>query len=98
MRRLQINNGEITMDIINPATGQLITKLPDETVLTVQSKFEKLKTATQEWSKLFLSQRKEIVEKFSFYLEEEKAELARTLSDETGKPLQQAINEINGAR
>jgi acyl-CoA reductase-like NAD-dependent aldehyde dehydrogenase len=86
------------MDIFNPATGALITSIADETFESAQNKMELLKDGGTEWKAVPLKERILILHTFSAYLEEEKQSLAQTLTDETGKPLQQAINEVNGAR
>ena len=86
------------MDILNPATGAIITRIADETIESAQQKMELLKAGAAEWKGVPLKERIRIMHSFSAYLEEEKLALAQTLTDETGKPLQQAINEVNGAR
>lgn len=86
------------MDIYNPATGELITSIAEETFESALHKMEMLRSGADQWKAVPLKQRIETLELFSGYLEEEKQSLAQTLTDETGKPLQQAINEVNGAR
>ena len=86
------------MKIINPATEAVITELDQDTIESVNEKFEALKKGQKIWSKIVVEERIAAIEKFNDLLEENIAELANTLTSEMGKPLQQAYNEINGAR
>jgi acyl-CoA reductase-like NAD-dependent aldehyde dehydrogenase len=51
-----------------------------------------------EWQNVLLPERINVLRLFSTLLEKNVEELASTLTSEVGKPLQQARNEINGAR
>lgn len=86
------------MKIINPATEEVITELKEDTAETLQQKFNLLQKAQPAWAAKPLSERIAIIKRFSELLEEEKAELAKTLTSEMGKPLNQSNNEVNGAR
>ena len=86
------------MKIINPATEQLLVEIEEDTIKTVELKFQQLKKGQKIWSKKSVAQRIETIEQFYILLEENKDKLANTLTAEMGKPLQQANNEINGAR
>ena len=61
-------------------------------------KFSLLQTGQPHWSAVPLQQRIQCIEKFYSLLDEQKDELAKTLTSEMGKPLQQSYNELNGAR
>lgn len=86
------------MKIINPATEEMIREVTEDTSETIQAKFKQLKTAQQSWAKVGVEQRIAAIQKFYDLVEEHKDELAHTLTSETGKPLQQSYNELNGAR
>jgi acyl-CoA reductase-like NAD-dependent aldehyde dehydrogenase len=86
------------MKIINPATEEIIKEVEEDNQQTLEEKFQSLKAAQPAWQKISLSQRTEIIKKFSDLLEENKEQLASILTSEVGKPLQQSRNEINGAR
>ncbi len=86
------------MQIINPATEEIITTVKEDTAETIQQKFELLKTGQRLWSAASVEKRIAAITKFHELLEEEKETLALTLTNEVGKPLQQSYNEINGAR
>ncbi|MEP7279053.1 MAG: aldehyde dehydrogenase family protein [Bacteroidota bacterium] len=86
------------MTIINPATHQTIQTLEEDSKEMIVEKFQALRQAQPAWAALPLEQRIGIIQKFYALLDEEKDELAKTLTAEMGKPLQQSYNEINGAR
>ncbi len=86
------------MQIINPATEEVIATLQPDSKETVSQKFESAKNAQRNWKHISLQIRIAALEKFSALLEKNKESLAHTLSSEMGKPVQQALNEISGAR
>lgn len=86
------------MKIINPATGEIITTVEEDSAANVQQKFESLKTGQRLWAAVSVAKRIECITRFSVLLDENKDELAKTLTNEMGKPLQQSYNELNGAR
>ncbi len=86
------------MTIINPATEEIITTIADDTVVSVQQKYEQAKKAQALWAQVPVKERIACIERFYHLLDEHKDELARTLTSEMGKPLQQSYNELNGAR
>jgi acyl-CoA reductase-like NAD-dependent aldehyde dehydrogenase len=86
------------MQIINPATEEIIQDIKEDDSASLQSKFHALKHAQPAWSERKLEERINIINQFSSLLEEHIERLAAILTSEVGKPLQQSRNEINGAR
>ncbi len=86
------------MQIINPATEEIIKEIPEDILASVEQKFELLKHAQKFWAAVPLRKRIEIISLFNDLLDKRKDELARTLTMEMGKPLQQSYNELKGAR
>ena len=86
------------MNIINPATEEIIKEVQEDTQQTLEKKFYELRSSQPDWQKKLLPERVEIIKKFSELLQENIESLAAILTSETGKPLQQSRNEINGAR
>ncbi len=86
------------MKVINPATEELIQEVPEDNKTTIEGKFQLLKTGQPGWAGLGMQKRIQCIERFYGLLDEEKDELAKTLTNEMGKPLQQSYNELNGAR
>lgn len=86
------------MNIVNPATQEVIATVTEDTAASVAEKFSKLKTGQKKWAKMPVKSRVEAILKFYDLLDSRKQELAETLTSEVGKPLQQSLNELNGAR
>lgn len=86
------------LEIINPTTEELITSLNIDTKESLNEKHLLLKSGTIQWKNTPLASRVNIINTFSSLLENEIETLAATLTEEVGKPLQQARNEVNGAR
>jgi len=85
------------MNIINPATEEIITTIQEDNQAFLALKFERLQKSAKQWSAVPIQTRAEILEKFVSLLKENIEELAAILTSEMGKPLQQSRNEINGA-
>lgn len=86
------------MKIINPATEEVIEDVAEDTLESICEKFELLKEGQVLWAAVALEERISCIARFYVLLDEEKDDLAKTLTSEMGKPLQQSYNEINGAR
>jgi acyl-CoA reductase-like NAD-dependent aldehyde dehydrogenase len=85
------------MNIINPATEEIINSTQEDTLSTLQEKFNLLKTTQPRWRQKPLPERIDILRKFKELLAENIESLASVLTSEVGKPLQQSRNEVNGA-
>jgi acyl-CoA reductase-like NAD-dependent aldehyde dehydrogenase len=86
------------MKIINPATEEVITEIEEDNREALNQKFKLLKTAQAAWQQVAITERTEVLKRFASLLEKNIEQLAAVLTSETGKPLQQSRNEINGAR
>lgn len=85
------------MQVINPANGAIINELPADTSEQVQSKIEKLRKGQLLWAEVPVEERLDKLLRFGELVASEVEDLAAILTQETGKPLQQSINEIKGA-
>lgn len=86
------------MQIINPATEEIIREVTEDTADSIQNKYELVQEGQVSWALVPLEKRIAAIEKFYNFLDEEKDILAVDLTKEVGKPLQQSYNELNGAR
>src|SRR6218665_43643 len=86
------------MQVINPATEEIITTLVEDTAESLQTKLKTLQKGQKAWARTPLKKRISIIAQFSELIAENIEELAATLTSEMGKPLQQGRNEVNGAR
>jgi acyl-CoA reductase-like NAD-dependent aldehyde dehydrogenase len=84
--------------IINPANEELVKELEEETEQSVADKYKLLKEGQEKWAGSPVSERIAVIHRFYELLEAKKEVLAVTLTTETGKPLKQSYNELNGAR
>jgi succinate-semialdehyde dehydrogenase/glutarate-semialdehyde dehydrogenase len=82
------------IEVTNPANGKVIDTVPQATEADVILAVEKAKKGQKVWAKVPLHEKGDILLKFVTLVEENKEKLARTLSDETGKPITEARGEI----
>jgi acyl-CoA reductase-like NAD-dependent aldehyde dehydrogenase len=85
------------MRIFNPATAQTLAVLREDSLAKVVEKTALLRLAFDRWSAKPLAERIKVIARFNQQLEKRVEKLAGVLTSETGKPLQQSRNEINGA-
>src|SRR6476620_5441494 len=86
------------MKIINPATEQLIEEVTEDTGHSIADKFLLLRQGQPRWAATPIGKRIACITRFYELLDEQSDDLAKTLTAEMGKPLQQSYNELNGAR
>lgn len=86
------------LKVINPATEELVKELAEDNKQTIEEKFKLLQQGEPQWAATSLEERIQCIEKFYALLDDNKDHLARILTSEMGKPLQQSYNELNGAR
>jgi acyl-CoA reductase-like NAD-dependent aldehyde dehydrogenase len=86
------------MTIINPATEEIIQEVKEDTEVSVREKYQSVRKGQAVWAAMPVASRLDIITRFYEALDSEKELLAATLTAETGKPLQQSYNELNGAR
>lgn len=69
-----------------------------DTAATLQQKYTELRQGQAAWAALPIANRLRCIEQFFRLLDVERTELAETLTAEMGKPFQESLNEIQGAR
>jgi len=82
------------LQITNPADGSLIRELADDGSGLIAEKYVRARAAQPAWAARPLDERLGAIRRFKQRLEERKAELARTLTRETGKPIRQSQGEL----
>jgi acyl-CoA reductase-like NAD-dependent aldehyde dehydrogenase len=80
----------------NPATGEHLTNVLDDTAETIAEKVEAARIAQPAWAARPLEERIEILRAFRGWVVAKADELAATLTSETGKPVSQSRNELDG--
>ena len=84
------------LTITNPADGSRLAELPCDDAASVAAKAARARAAQPAWADTPLAERRAVVARFRAGVEAELEALARTLTQEVGKPLAQSRNELNG--
>ena len=87
------SNGNI-IEVTNPATGELIDTVPNVSLDDVNEATRVAEIEQKKWAEVSIYERAEKIYKFVDLVEKNKDRLAKLLSDETGKPIKEAIAEI----
>jgi succinate-semialdehyde dehydrogenase / glutarate-semialdehyde dehydrogenase len=91
----QAASGE-TFGVVNPATGEKICSVPrggrEDAVLALRAAHD----AFPAWAALSFEKRAELMHRAAQLLRQKRDDIARTLSREQGKPVNQAKSEIGG--
>lgn len=87
-----------TIDIVNPFTGKVIDTVPNATSKDVDKAVKIAKKAQEKWAEVPVYEKVNKLKKFLDLVDKNKLMLAKTLCQETGKPLAQAKAEIGNIR
>ena len=93
----RLEDGDMTMDVVNPATEQVIMACPRASKAQLNKAVAAAKAAFPAWSKTAMADRKALIGKIADTIEANATELARLLTQEQGKPLADATFEVYGA-
>ena len=85
-----------TLKITNPADGSPLAEVPADDAASVAAKAERARRAQPAWQATPLAKRAIPIARFRLAVATELETLARTLTQEVGKPLAQSRNELNG--
>ncbi|MEK6268073.1 MAG: NAD-dependent succinate-semialdehyde dehydrogenase [Planococcus sp. (in: firmicutes)] len=88
------NTGDGKIDVMNPATGEVVGSVPNGGEHEATAAIEAASTAFPEWSKTTAYYRAELLMKWHDLLLEHKEEIGKILTKEMGKPLAEAIGEV----
>ena len=80
--------------VINPANNELVDTVPSLSKEEVDYAVDAAATAQKRWADVSIVDRCKILAKFAELVLRDSEELARLLSNETGKPIREARNEI----
>lgn len=89
--------GEAMIDVLNPATEQVIGQVPDCTVEQLNRAVDAARRAFKTWSKTPVEERRALLGQISAVIKDNADELMRMLTAEQGKPHGQAKGEVLGA-
>lgn len=83
------------MEVRNPATGEVVDRVPKGTVEDVHRAVAAAEKALPAWSGLPTARRGEILHKGVHLVHEHEEQLARLLTQEQGKPLSESMRELH---
>ena len=84
------------LKIHNPATGALVAELPADDAAAIAAKAAAARAAQPAWAAQPLAERIAVAQRFRDAVAAQREVLAATLTQETGKPIAQSRNELNG--
>ncbi|MBN9534051.1 MAG: aldehyde dehydrogenase family protein [Alphaproteobacteria bacterium] len=90
-------DGNLTMDVVNPATEEVLAKAPRASKAQLDEAVAAAKAAFPAWSATPIATRKAALTAIADVMEKNAGELARILTQEQGKPLADATGEVYGA-
>jgi 1-pyrroline dehydrogenase len=83
-----------TMEVLNPSTGETIAEVPSATAADVDRAVEAAKKALPEWLETTPQERSELLLRLAAAIDEHADELAQIESQNVGKPLSYARDEM----
>ncbi len=86
----------MTLKILDPATGVVLAKVPEDGKAGVRAKYQRARAAQPAWAATPMKQRLAAIEGFRERVTQQHASLERTLTSEVGKPIKQSRNELSG--
>lgn len=89
-----IDTGDGKIEVMNPATGEIVGSVPNGGEKEATAAVEAAAAAFPEWSKTTAYHRAELLMKWHDLLLENKEEIGEILTKEMGKPLAEAIGEV----
>jgi acyl-CoA reductase-like NAD-dependent aldehyde dehydrogenase len=92
----QLVAGDATMDVINPATGKVLTTCPRGSAAQVNQAVAAAKEAFPAWAAKTYAERAAIIGKYADAIEARFAEFTTLLTQEQGKPTADAQWEVGG--
>lgn len=85
------------IDVTNPATGELVARVPKATAQDTQAAIDAAARAWPAWKALTAAQRSAILERWFALMESYSRQLAETMVLEQGKPMAEALGEVGYA-
>ena len=83
------------MKIQNPATGAVIASVTADSAKAVRAKYDRARAAQPRWAARSMAKRLAAIREFRAQVVKRIDPLARTLSEEVGKPIRQSRSELN---
>lgn len=87
-----------TLTIKNPANGSIVEEIEKDTPEKIRDYIDQGHNAFKEWSNMDAHQRSSILYQWSERIHEQKSEIAEIMTRESGKPIKEALGEVDYAR
>jgi acyl-CoA reductase-like NAD-dependent aldehyde dehydrogenase len=84
------------MKVTNPATGAVIAEVAADSATAVRRKYARARAGQAQWARVPTPKRLAAIARFRERIVAMHETLARTLTQEVGKPIRQSRNELNG--
>ncbi len=84
-------------DVTNPATGELVGTVPDARQADIEAAIDAAAAALDGWRSLAAIERARILRRAADLVRERKEEIATVMTAEQGKPLAEAVGEVDYA-
>ena len=91
---MDASDGKV-IEVTNPATNEFIDTVPNSSLDDVDMAVKEAIIGQKVWAKVPIHERGKILMKFNELVKSHRDELAKLLSDETGKPITEAYGEID---
>lgn len=85
-----------TLDVKNPATGEVIARIPRGDTDDLRAAIEAAVTAAPDWGDRLARDRGKVLGRAAALIRERTSQLAEQLTREQGKPLREAVDEVQG--
>ena len=86
--------GKLSFDVLNPANEEILSKVNDGGVLITKKAIKSSEIAFKSWSKLTAKSRSLYLENLNKLILDNKNELAKLITLECGKPINESIGEV----
>ncbi|HKQ83057.1 MAG TPA: aldehyde dehydrogenase family protein [Steroidobacteraceae bacterium] len=90
----ELVDGDATMDVVNPATEEVLTSCPRASEAQLNAAVAAAKAAFPAWSRRSIAERRALILKIADALEAAASDFARLLTQEQGKPIAEATGEV----
>lgn len=90
----KFTKGKKTFEVINPATGETIASVPDFNISDCRKAIDQAHTAWLKWRDTDTTARSRTVRKWYELIVANKQEIARIMTQESGKPLAESLTEV----
>ncbi|MEW8985532.1 MAG: NAD-dependent succinate-semialdehyde dehydrogenase, partial [Bacillus sp. (in: firmicutes)] len=88
---------ETFINVMNPATNEVIGMIPNGGTLEAKAAVDAAHKAFKTWSKKTADERSQLLTKWFHLIDEHKVEIGTVMTMEQGKPVHEAIGEVNYA-